>query len=1578
MKRILTVLWASMLCFVLVSGFFHPVQSDDDPGPAPAARCRGGSSERTVLVEVNTADWCVWCPGQKHSLGRLYDELGYENLVILEYHGSATDELTSTYSQQRSSYYGGLAYPAVGFDGGGPYNDNRLWESGSDMKYGKYDEDKALYQQEKLPNANSNLTITLNGNITYDTVYVKAHLEATDPITLTNLWIRFVLYQNNIYHRDGNTNENFGILHRVFNHVVRDGKQVALPGTFDLPGDTYDTQAFFTINPSWYPSTDRRELGVAVFIQTNNKIPRGGLFNAEVLQAASVEFVQSPVLLINKDLDDPYDDGFDRYDEFLTKAGVGHKNWDTLEGFETEMINMRMPPTYNQMEDYAVQLWFTGSMTGGTFGVQQRNAIDSGLSADQSIFAVGEEIAYDAFSLGYTTWLQTSLHADYVSDNAGAAAVNGIPADPITGGFMNKQIWDFDPDTIIEQPGANQIWTYTGVGGTGGLRATHDIDSGVVYWAFNYFEGASSYMGDPNYDPDAENLMFNVFSWLDTVAAPRVDVLQPDGGEVLTPGGQYEIQWSAKDVDIPQNGITVEYALDSGAPVWITIDSGEPNDGIHLWDVPMTTSTKARVRVCAMDSHGQNTCAMSEADFYIGAPGDLEAPIASNVQVDGQPSVTVPEGTFVQLTAQISDFFTGGSNLGGANYTIGPQNWPGTTMAATDGGFDEVTENADASVDTTGWAPGDYYLYVYGWDDVPNYNTTSTAYATITISTPGETDPPEVSNVLIDGSPNPTYFLSMVPAMVQLMADLDDSTTGNSNVLGANFTTGPAIWPGTDMNPLDGAFDSPTESAYYDVPTPGVGDHYYHVYAWDSQLNYNNTGPSAMLTVVDDVPPEISNVLIDGQPSATVPQGTLSVALTATIDDSGTGSALILDANYTVGAQAWPGTIMNPTDGSFDSPTESVEAIVDTSALTTGFYDLCAYGIDGALTPNANMTGLCAVLEIAPEAQAPEIMTVRIDGQFLRTVPLSIIPVMCTLTATVDDSTTGGSIIVGANYTTPVPANWPGAVMNPTDGSFDTATEDVEASFWAPAGVGTYAYYVYAWDDGGNYNNSAPFAFLVVEDDVPPEISNVLANGMSSISVSQGTLLTLTATASDLGRGDSNIAVANYTEGFANWLSSMPIDPVDGSFDSPTENLEVTVDTSSWTVGTHELYVYAQDVSANGNVSSALHTTIDITIPDTIPPEITNALADGNTWVGVNEEDIVVLTATVGDVGTGNSVIGGANYTVGVQNWPGTAMTAVDGAFDSSLEDVTATIDTTGWARTNHTVCIYAWDIVPNENTTSVECVHIDVLSTRPVVPLMTGADLSGLGLVDVEIRWDRSGDDGLGWDDVLEYDIYEATAYGGLYAYVTSVPATDSPTYSWTCVGCGAGDPNTYFYYVEADNGALAQTTPNKVSKFSLSLTASPQLVSVPVITSSNAIDFILQTVEFDMAYYYDATDQADPWKSYMPHKPYKGDLQTVDRTMAFWVNVITASDFVVAGLVPQTTTISLHAGWNLVGFPSFGTAYTLANLKVDVNASNAEGPDPLAAPFCLRKMLDSDAFVAGRGYWIEVPADVDWVVTN
>jgi hypothetical protein len=107
--------------------------------------------------------------------------------------------------------------------------------------------------------------------------------------------------------------------------------------------------------------------------------------------------------------------------------------------------------------------------------------------------------------------------------------------------------------------------------------------------------------------------------------------------------------------------------------------------------------------------------------------------------------------------------------------------------------------------------------------------------------------------------------------------------------------------------------------------------------------------------------------------------------------------------------------------------------------------------------------------------------------------------------------------------------------MNAVTPPFDSPTEDVTATIVSPTTPGTYNYYVYGWDDVPNYNNTAPFATLVIEDDIAPEVSNVLVDGLATTTVLAGTSVTLTATIDDTGTGGSNVGGANYTVGAQSW-----------------------------------------------------------------------------------------------------------------------------------------------------------------------------------------------------------------------------------------------------------------------------------------------------------------------------------------------------------------------------------------------------------------------------------------------------------
>ncbi len=163
--------------------------------------------------------------------------------------------------------------------------------------------------------------------------------------------------------------------------------------------------------------------------------------------------------------------------------------------------------------------------------------------------------------------------------------------------------------------------------------------------------------------------------------------------------------------------------------------------------IPQPAGSTEIYEVTGLESDRQYWFAIKAADdvpnwSYIGnSPSGttLEnlAPQILDVKVNDNSSVVVSAGTTVTLIATIDDSATGNSSIGGANYTIGAQQWPGTDMNPFDGSFESSTELASISIDTTGWSEETYDLYVYGWDEISNRNSSSTAYATIIIdSTP--------------------------------------------------------------------------------------------------------------------------------------------------------------------------------------------------------------------------------------------------------------------------------------------------------------------------------------------------------------------------------------------------------------------------------------------------------------------------------------------------------------------------------------------------------------------------------------------------------------------------------------------------------------------------------------------------------------------------------------------------------------------------------------------------------------------------------------------------------------------------
>jgi len=264
-----------------------------------------------------------------------------------------------------------------------------------------------------------------------------------------------------------------------------------------------------------------------------------------------------------------------------------------------------------------------------------------------------------------------------------------------------------------------------------------------------------------------------------------------------------------------------------------------------------------------------------------------------------------------------------------------------------------------------------------------------------------------------------------------------------------------------------------------------------------------------------------------------------------------------------------------------------------------------------------------------------------------------------------------------------------------------------------------------------------------------------------------------------------------------------------------------------------------------------------------------------------------------------------------------------------------------------------------------------------PGSPGMIGATLTGIWYEDVTVTWILSGDDGAGQNSVVGYELYRNSSFdpNGLgYGLLVALP---NHTTSYTDPWAGEPDMDNHFYRVCAlDKFGIRSCAQTQASKFTRYIVRGLNLVSFPLIPSDSDVKTILQTVYHDECWLYDSMSHT--WTSNVKSKPYSSGPISVDNMMGMWINVTISSNYTVTGIVPDQTEIPLYSGWNLVGFPSFNSTYTVADLKAETGATKVEGYDVSSQPYYLMALQDSDLLVAGQGYWIYAPVDTTWTVFN
>ncbi len=426
-------------------------------------------------------------------------------------------------------------------------------------------------------------------------------------------------------------------------------------------------------------------------------------------------------------------------------------------------------------------------------------------------------------------------------------------------------------------------------------------------------------------------------------------------------------------------------------------------------------------------------------------------------------------------------------------------------------------------------------------------------------------------------------------------------------------------------------------------------------------------------------------------------------ALTATIDDSATGPSNIAAAEYfldTVGAPG-SGSAMTAVSG-FDSPTEAVTA---TFSVPAGQHILYARGQDAA----GNWGVFSSVLVNGGDVIGPNTVSAQLTPDHANgTGDVAV-------SATADDSATGGSAIDAAEYfIDTVGADGAGTAMTvnvaapiaSVDGTITAAT------IGYPLGgltEGPHTVYVHSRDASGNWGPAVTLNLVV--DRSGPATTDVSVtpnpnNGTMPVNASTPAVR-VRATVSDelsvVGAVNSKLVTG---EAFIDTVgadgSGIPLAADDGVYDSTSETgyADIPLATvAQLSNGEHTLYVHGKDAAGNWGTTAST-----ILLIDKVNPSVSAIAVSPNPLLaGAN----VTLTGTGTD---GATAITQAEWFRGSDPGLGNGIPmTVTGSGSFSLS---ATIDTGSWTNGSYTLNVRARDAAGNWSATASTVLVID----RPIL----------------------------------------------------------------------------------------------------------------------------------------------------------------------------------------------------------------------------------------------------------------------
>jgi hypothetical protein len=424
----------------------------------------------------------------------------------------------------------------------------------------------------------------------------------------------------------------------------------------------------------------------------------------------------------------------------------------------------------------------------------------------------------------------------------------------------------------------------------------------------------------------------------------------------------------------------------------------------------------------------------------------------------------------------------------------------------------------------------------------------------------GTPPPPVDAGPTVSGlglSPNPTGGSS--PSPVEVTATITDALDFATPISAAEFYIDSTAGTAYPMSAVDSAFDATAEAVTGTISTATLqaltsGNHTIYVRGQDSALPTGNWGPFVSITLnLDMTGPTSSALALSPNPSS----GLVSVGLSATGDDSASGNSIVTAAEYWVdsGSPLAMTLVAGP-----DSPVRSFSASI-LPPLAQGVHVVSVHSQDSFGNWGAVATINLTVTDTVP----PTTSTVSASPNPNNgTNPFNTSVPAVRVFASFSDVSSGGSNIAAAEgFIDSVGTTGTGFTFIPTDGTFNSPTEngyaDIPLPVVATLSNGNHTIFVHAKDAAGNWGTTDTTVLVI--DKLAPTFTSISVaptptNGAASVT------LTVNGAADTGGAG---LAGGEY---WINPPTTIPPAPGSGTqFSGLTANIPVsTLATGSYTV----------------------------------------------------------------------------------------------------------------------------------------------------------------------------------------------------------------------------------------------------------------------------------------------------------------------------------------------------------------------------------------------------------------------------